>query len=147
VSRIAKIDLARYGLDIQLSGGRALGYADLGFALQAPDLLFCFARNAPGPPFLLVLEALELPCIPGGYVLTGAGLVLLADAGQCPGPDGGHDQRLVETRASQDIRRYSRSDQKHDHPVVEAGGWRWPRLAAAARRSRGFWRVRSIIPR
>jgi hypothetical protein len=109
----------------------ALGYADLGFALQTPDLLFCFARTAPGPPFLLVLQALKLPCIPGGYALTGAGLVLQAHARHCHGPEGGNDQRVVETRAAQDIRRYARSDQEHGQPVVEAGGRRWPLLSAA----------------
>ena len=31
------------------------------------------------PPFLLMLEALQLPRIPGGYALKSAGLVLLAD--------------------------------------------------------------------
>ena len=40
-------------------------------------MVFCLARNAPCPPFLLMLEALELARIPGGYVLKRAGLVMV----------------------------------------------------------------------
>jgi hypothetical protein len=100
----------------------ALGDTDLGFALQAPDLVFCLARKPPAPPFLLVLKTLQLVSVPGRYALKGAGLALLADTCRGHGPDGGDDQRLIETGTAHDIRRYPRPDQDHDHPVVQAGG-------------------------
>jgi hypothetical protein len=105
----------------------------LGFALEAPS----FALEAPGLPFSFALKTLDLPFIPGGQALEGAGPALLTQPPQRPEHDGADDHPLLEAGAPQHVTQHAQPDQPQHRLTGKA---RVPRLRsrpAAAGRDTG----------
>src|SRR5215469_2850889 len=95
----------------------------------------------------LMLQALNLPLIPGRQACHGAGPAILADPAQRSHRDRGHGHPLVEAAASQRVTDHAQRDQPQGHPVATDRGPRPRRRPAAARCRDGGRRFTGSLPR